>query len=257
MIDSVFLIESIREKHRTAPCLAERERYVTYLCEMGTRRERVRNVASMLLHVVRMLRLDSLRPVSMDEIVQGSKHWVDESEAVRHRAYTFQVVATNWLRFQGVLLPAFKPVPPFGNLLSEFLDAMRLQRGLALETLKAYRSQISAFLNWLHEQCSEFSNVRALHIERFLEAKRAGWSRSTVAAHCRALRTFFGYAEQQRWCSYGIRQSITGPRLPRIAENLSGPPWEEVRRLISSIGALKADDLRAKAMYASEQRTLS
>jgi integrase/recombinase XerD len=248
MIDSIFLIDSIREKHRTAPCLLERERYLAYLFEIGTRRERVRNVASMLLHVVRMLKLDSSRPVSIDEIIQAGKHWVDESEAARHRAYTFQVVATNWLRFQGVLLPALKPIPPFGNLLSEFLTAMRLQRGLALETLKAYRCQISAFLNWLHSHCSEFSNVRASDIEKFLETKRTDWTRSTVAAHCRALRTFFGYAEQQRWCSYGIRQSISGPRLPRIAENLSGPPWEDVRRLIASIGTLKADDLRAKAM---------
>ena len=71
MIDSVFLIESIREKHRMAPCLAERERYLAYLFEIGTRRERVRNVASMLLHVVRMLKLDSSRPVSIDEIIQA------------------------------------------------------------------------------------------------------------------------------------------------------------------------------------------
>jgi|HubBroStandDraft_6_1064221.scaffolds.fasta_scaffold84214_3 integrase/recombinase XerD len=250
MINSVFLIERICEKHRKAPCLKERERYLTYLFEIGTRRERVRNVASMLLHVVRLLKLESSRPVRMDEIVQGSKHWVDESEAPRHRAsrYTFQVVATNWLRFQGVLLPVSKPIPPFDNLLSEFLNAMRLQRGLALETLQSYRSRISTFLNWLHSYCPEFSNVRALDIETFLEAKRADWSRSSLAAHCAALRTFFEYAEQQRWCSYGIRQSISGPRLPRVAENLSGPPWEEVRRLIASIGTLKADDLRAKAM---------
>lgn len=250
MIDSIFLIESIREKHRTAPCLTERERYLAYLFEIGTRRERIRNVASMLLHVVRLLKLDSSRPVRVDQIVQGSKQWVDESGASRRRAsrYTFQVVATNWFRFQGVLLAPSKPVPLFGNLLSEFLNAMRVQRGLASETLRSYRSRISAFLNWLHSHCPEFSNVRASDIERFLETKRADWSRNSVVAHCRALRTFFEYAEQQRWCSNGIRQSISSPRLPRISENLSGPPWEQVRRVIGSIGTLKADDLRAKAM---------
>jgi integrase/recombinase XerD len=250
MIDSVFLVESLREKHRNAPCLRERERYLTYLCEIGTRRERVRNVASMLLHVVRLLKLESSRLVRIDEIVQGSKRWVDESRASRPRAsrYTFQVVATNWLRFQGFLVSASKPVPPFDNLLSEFLNAMRSQRGLSVETLKAYRSRISVFLNWLHSHCPEFSNVQALDIEKFLEAKRTYWSRSSMAAHCRALSTFFGYAEQQRRCSYGIRQSISAPRLPRIKENLSGPPWEQVRRVIASIGTLKADDLRAKPM---------
>ena len=50
MMDSVFLIESIRETHRTAPLFAEREKYLRYLLEIGIRRERVRNVATMLLH---------------------------------------------------------------------------------------------------------------------------------------------------------------------------------------------------------------
>jgi site-specific recombinase XerD len=256
MADSVFLIESVREKHRKAPLFAERERYLTYLFDIGTRRERVRNVATMLLHVVRLLKLDSSRPVGMDEILQGSKRWVDDSNACRRRRsgtaspYTFQLVATNWLRFQGSLIAVPKPVPPFGNLLSEFLNAMLSQRGLALETLRSYRSRILAFLNWLQARCHEFSKVRALDIEEYLEAKRSdGWSRSSVAAHCRALRTFFGYAEQQRWCSSGIRGSISSPRVPRIAENLSGPPWEDVRRVITSIGNVKPADLRAKAMF--------
>ena len=78
MIDSVFLIESVREKHRRAPLFAERERYLRYLFEIGIRRERVRNVATMLLHVVRLLKLDSSRPVGMDEILRGCERWVDD-----------------------------------------------------------------------------------------------------------------------------------------------------------------------------------
>jgi hypothetical protein len=224
MIDSVFLIESIREKHRKAPCLTERERYLTYLLQIGTSRKRVRNVASMLLHIVRLLKLDSSRPVTMGEIVQCSKHWVDESEAPRLRAsrYTFQVVATNWLRFQGALLAVSKPALPFDNLLSEFLNAMRL-RGMALEILRSYRSRVSAFLNWLHPHCPEFSSVRASDIANFLEAKQTGWSRSSIATHCRTLRTFFGYAEQQRWCSNGIGLSISGPPLATYSREPKRP----------------------------------
>jgi site-specific recombinase XerD len=252
MNGSAFLVESNRQKHRNAPCLAERERYLAYLLEIGTRRERVRNVAAMLLHVVRVLKLDSPRPVGLDEIVMGSKLWIDDSEPHRHRQhpYSFQLVATNWFRFQGLLLTVAQPAPPFGNVLSDFLNAMSLQRGLALETLKSYRSRIAAFLSWLQSRCPEFSNVRALDIEEYIEAKRStGWSYSSVAAHCKALRTFFGYAETQRWCCNGIRESIASPRVPRIAENLCGPSWEDVRRVIASFGNQKIYDLRAKAMF--------
>ena len=251
MIDSVFLIESVQETHRRAPLLEEREKYLTYLFEIGTRRERVRNVATMLLHVVRLLKLDSTRSVGMDEILRGCERWVGESNACRRRRspYHFQLVATNWLRYRGSLITAPKPVAQFGDLLSEFLNAIGSQRGLALETLKSYRTQMLFFFNWLHSRCPEFSKVQALDIEEYLEAKRDGWSRNTVAAHCRTLRTFFRYAEQQRWCSYGIRGSISSPRVPRIAENLTGPRWEDVRRVIASIGNSKPADLRAKAMF--------
>src|ERR1017187_6939405 len=218
MIDSVFLVESVREKHRNAPLLVERERYLAYLFEIGTRRERVRNVATMLLHVVRLLELNSPRLVGIDEILQGSKRWVNDSGANRHRsaaeasANTFKVVATNWLRYQGSLIVAQEPKPSFHNLLSQFLNDMRSQRGLALETIQSYRSRVLAFLNWLQSRCPEFSNVQASDIEDFLEEKRTGgWSRSSVAVHCSTLRTFFEYSEQQRWCSIGIGGSIPSP----------------------------------------------
>jgi|SRR6185437_13007392 len=231
MIDSIFLIESVREKHRRAPLFAEREKYLSYLLEIGTRRERVRNVACMLLNIVRLLKLDSFRQVGMEEILHGCERWVEDANADRHRGSglacrsTFRVVATNWLRYHGFLLVAPNPMPPYGNMLSGFLDAMHSQRGLALETLKSYRSRILAFLMWLQPRCSEFSQVRASDIEDYLETRRSeGWSRSSFAAHCIALKTFFAFAEQQRWCLNGIRGSICSPRVPRIAENLNGPP---------------------------------
>jgi len=256
MIDSVYLIASVREKHRKAPLFVEREKYLSYLLEIGTDRERVRSVATMLLHVVRLLQLDSLRPVGIDEVLAGSRRWMDDASAGRHRksgvasSYTFQVTATNWLRFHGLLIAATRPELPYGNLLSDFVRAMRSERGLALDTLRSYRSRILSFLHWLQPRCPEFSAVCIRDIEEYTEAKgSAGLSRSSLAAHARALRTFFGYAEERRLCAVGIRDSIASPRVPRIAENMSVPAWEDVRRVIASIGNRKPADLRAKAMF--------
>jgi integrase/recombinase XerD len=75
-----------------------------------------------------------------------------------------------------------------------------------------------------------------------------GWSPSSVVAHCGALRTFFGFAQHQGWCSWGIRESISSPRAPRIVANMKIPPWGDVRQVIASIGDLRPADLRAKAM---------
>jgi site-specific recombinase XerD len=255
MIDSVFLIESIREKHRTAPLLAERERYLAYLLEIGARRESIRSVASMLLNVVQVLKLDSSRPVGLDEVLKGCECLVDAPATCGRRApgiasrYTFQRIATNWLRFRGALITAPKPISRFDNILSEFLNAMHQQRSLSPETLKSYRRRISTFLSWLQTRLSEFSHVRAFDVEEYLDAKRShGWSRYSVAANCSTLKIFFEYAEQQRWCSGGIRGVISRPRIPRVAQNLGVLSWQDVRRLIASIGNRKRADLRAKAM---------
>ncbi len=255
MIDSVFLIESLREKHRNAPLLAERERYLTYLLQIGAHRAHVRDIANMLLAVVQVLNLDSTRPVGMDEILQGCERLVNGSGPCRSRGLgvasrpRFRRAAVNWLRFRGALITAPRSEAKFDNVLSDFLNAMRSPRGLALETLQSYQRRISGFLNWLQTRCSEFSDVRALDIEEYLDAKRShGLSRHSVAAHCSTLRTFFRHAEHQQWCVRGIQSSISSPRVPRVGENLSGPSWQDVRRLIASIGNLKPADLRAKAM---------
>jgi len=254
MIESVFLVESICKKHRAAPLLEEREKYLTHLSEIGTNRVRVRIVAAMLLRVVQLLEMDSLRPVGLDEISQSCKRWVDDSvPCLYHRPstasqYAFRLAAANWLRFHGALITPPKPAPLFGDLLSEFLNAMRSERGLAVETLRCYRLQILLFLSWMQSRCLDFSSVTPSHIEEYFEAKRDRWSRGSLAAHCRSLRAFFGYAEQQRWCSLGIRKSVRSPRVTRIAEDLDGPPWDDVRLIIDSIGNVKPADLRAKAM---------
>ena len=255
-MDSVFYLESIREKHRNAPLRAERERYLAYLFEIGTQRERVRYVATMLLHVVRILELNSVRTVEIDEILLASKRWVDDPGAYRHRksgeasAYTFQVVATKWLRFQGSLPVVSKVKLCSHHLLSNFLDNMHSQCGLASETVRGYRSRLLAFLNWLNPNCPEFSNLRLQNIEEYLDAKRAdGWASSSVASFCSTLRMFLGYAERRGWCRQGIHQGIRSPRTARIAAHSQIPKWDEVRRAIDSIGSRKGSDLRAKAMF--------
>lgn len=255
MIDSVFLVRSILEKHRNAPLVEERERYLTYLFEIGTCRDRLRDIATLLLHVVRLLNLESMRPVGMNEILRGCDHWLADPNARRHRKSgvgsprAFRIVATNWLRFQGALIAAPKPQPLFGGHLAEFTNAMRLERGLTLGTIRTYRYRILAFFDWLALRYNDFPDVRASDVEEYIQERQSkGLRRTSVAANCRALRTFFEYAEKEQWCPYGIRNSISSPRIPRIAGNQVGPRWDEVRKIIASIGNIRKADLRAKAM---------
>jgi len=54
MIDSLFVRERVRLKQREAPLLKERERYLIALLDQGVCKARVRSIACILLHVIRL-----------------------------------------------------------------------------------------------------------------------------------------------------------------------------------------------------------
>jgi hypothetical protein len=64
MIDCLFVRERVRLKQREAPLLKERERYLIALLDQGVCKARVRSIACILLHVIRLMELDQLRAVS-------------------------------------------------------------------------------------------------------------------------------------------------------------------------------------------------
>ena len=63
-----------------------------------------------------------------------------------------------------------------------------------------------------------------------------------------ALRAFFKYAGSQGWCSSSIAHGIHGPRIFTQEQLPSGPSWQDVRRLISSMETDRAVDIRDRAM---------
>jgi integrase/recombinase XerD len=61
MIESIFVKQSIQTRHYRAPLLREREEYLRYLLGGGKNRETLQNVATVLLHVIRILEITTLQ----------------------------------------------------------------------------------------------------------------------------------------------------------------------------------------------------
>ena len=86
----------------------EREQYLSYMLREGASKQRVRTIASMLLHVIRSMELSCLRVIDTAEIQQGSQRWLtDTSRRVRRpgasSVSSFTYTAKNWFRFHGLL----------------------------------------------------------------------------------------------------------------------------------------------------------
>jgi integrase/recombinase XerD len=255
MIDSIFVWKSVRERHRRTPLFHEREMYLGYLFQQGVSLARIRVIANLLLHVIRLLEIAAFRPIEAHEIADAGARWAADEEFHITRkpgpqtSRTFQDVASNWLKFHGMLVLPAEPAPPFYELMKQFLHAMKVERGLAPDTLRGYGSRAWYFLKWFGERSNDLSLVRVVDTDEFLETKRAaGWGARSLASQCQAMRTFFGYAESQGWCMVGIRRSIKSPRIPKYQEAPRGPQWKEVRRLLRSTQGEKPSDLRAYAI---------
>lgn len=80
MFEVVFIRRDAQEKHRSAPLRQERERFLIYLQNQGYRRQYLSTTANILLHIVRVVGLTSMRPVSEVEILQAAAQWVQDKE---------------------------------------------------------------------------------------------------------------------------------------------------------------------------------
>ncbi len=254
MIESLSSRLSTQRRHRAAPLLKEREQYLAHLLQIGWSAHRVLEVATYLVHIVRMMELVSLRCVETAEIEQAGLRWANDegAERVGKRPETspvhFTKFARQWLRFLGVLNLPGRPTGCFDVQVAEFKDALEVRR-LASTTINTYVTRTENFLRWLSARCSDLSLVSIYDVDDFLASKRdARVHLLTISGHCIALRAFFRFAEEQGWSPPGIWRGIVGPRIPMYTEPPAGPSWVDVRRLIRSTQGKTSGDLRTRAL---------
>ncbi len=253
MIETITSWPSVRLRHASAPLLKEREEYLSHLLQQGFCRESVRSRAAYLIHIVRVMNMNSMRSVSQREIEGAGQSWATYEGPLRKMLRlsgsprVFVHIAQAWLRFHGQL--ETPPPDRFYRVISEFIHAMRSVRGLAPDTVRSYSSRAFGFLKWFGERYEGLEQVSLRHVDDFIASKRAaGWSVRTIASQCQALRSFFRYAEVRRWCAPGLALGIRSPRIPKYDGRPKAPSWIEVRRLIESANGSSPTDLRAKAI---------
>src|SRR5450755_2264264 len=109
MIENLFSYPSVLRKQLGAPLLQEREHYLTSLFSEGVSTPRLRTIATMLLHVMELMELDSVRVVTRIDLENGTQRWIKDVEYHKTRkvghysAESFHYTALNWLRFHNMM----------------------------------------------------------------------------------------------------------------------------------------------------------
>jgi integrase/recombinase XerD len=242
-------------RQREAPLRRERELYLSHLIDQGTSKRHVRVIASRLLHINRLLRLETLRNVYSAELELATRSWVSYIRSHHTRvvgvstAYTFRNTAENWLRFHNLLVIPMTPAEPFDVVFADFMRYITVTRPMSPDSIENHRKKIAHFLAWAGERETEISNISLNLIDEYLDGKRsAGLQPRSMAAYCQSLRTFFRYTGIARLSEAKIVRGIKSPRIPRSSEIPKGPRWSDVRRLLDSATNETVANLRTTAI---------
>lgn len=255
MLANLFKYPRVMARHQNAPFLEERESYLRHRAEEGCANETLLRIARELLQVVSLLDIPPASVVTHQQIERAAGGWA-RKQCRRGRAHTFRwsrelfvQVATDWLCFLGRLEKSAPKPPQFAAPVEQFSEWMAVERGLSSATISSYRWHVTRFLQSCEDHNQSLATVHISDIDLCLRALGdKGWRRVSIAACSKALKAFFGFAEQRRWCRPMIASAIQGPRLFSLDGLPSGPSWDEVKRMVNSLATDKPRDIRDRAV---------
>jgi integrase/recombinase XerD len=254
MIENLFSYPSVLQKQLGAPLLQEREQYLASLFSTGVSTQRLRTIATMLLHVMQLMELDCVRAVTLIDLENGTQRWIRDVEYHKtHKvgpssAESFHYTALNWLRFHKMMEVSAKPSGPVEVISGAFCDFMK-SRGMCPESIRVYASRVEPFLRWSLPRRVSLSAISVRDVDEFLEMKQLeGCLPRTISSFCTVLRLFFRYAELCGFNDCKISKGIRNPRIARYDPLPKGPPWKLIRALLDSEAPNTSADLRASAI---------
>jgi hypothetical protein len=212
VFEELFDLPRTVEKHRAAPLVEQRARYLRHLKEAGATRSTLLKCVNDLLNVVRLLDLTAGERVSVLRIEAAAAIWsrpkgrrCDRTASPKARR-RFVNCAARWLSFLGWLDEPEKTRHPHSAQVDAYEAWLRSTRGLSEATVQDYCSAASRFFNWLGKSGIPLTSIKITDIDGAIAAEkvRGTFSRRTLHDYAQRLRAFFRFAEAQRWCLPGL-----------------------------------------------------
>ncbi len=143
-------------------------------------------------------------------------------------------------------------------LLQSFLDYISLERGLSINTRKAYADDIRQFLDALTLKgiTSPGQVGRKQILDHLMAMKARGMSTNSISRHLVSIKVFFRYLQQEGMLDRNVTDTMDSPRLWKILPDTLSE--KEVELLLAAPDMRKPLGVRDRAMlellYASGMR---
>lgn len=137
--------------------------------------------------------------------------------------------------------------PYFATYLPIFLDYLAVEKGLARNSLAAYRVDLRHFGHWLADQPLELDAVHRVNIVKYFQSLRAaGISARSVARALAAIRGLFRFLVAERHLKHDPTENLENPKLWTTLPKSLQP--SEVEALLGAPDRTTPDGSRDAAM---------
>lgn len=135
----------------------------------------------------------------------------------------------------------------FDGALDDYIQHLRVERGLSKHTVDGYARDLVRFGAWLADEEASFDQVDEASVAGYLVTlSQSGLSARTQARALSAIRGFFRFLIQERRLQADPTELLEGPRLLRKLPDVLNR--DEVLRLLNAPAGSKLNRIRDRAM---------
>lgn len=135
----------------------------------------------------------------------------------------------------------------FTTWLPTYLDYLRIEKGLAENSVRSYALDLRHFGHWLRAAGLGVEHVERIHIVRYFQSLRSGGiSARSVARALAAMRGMYRFFVSEKWVTEDPTENVENPKLwSSLPKTLTGG---EVEALLAAPDQSTTDGLRDAAM---------
>ncbi|MDL2230189.1 tyrosine-type recombinase/integrase [Alistipes sp. OttesenSCG-928-L06] len=244
---------AVRKPHIFAPHLIERIAYLEKCKQGGFDRRELQKIAKHLLRIIKYLKFNELRLVSLSEINKAGRKWATEDNVIhrpekkvyKYAELDFIRTSKQWLSFIGCLEIELQTFP-FKEYLDEYARFQQEEKGFSISTIKGSYSVMKLIFTNVGQQCSRIEDITPQILDDVLVGllKSGRYTRRSIAHYTSRMRDFFKYAEQNNWCRQGLSGSIYSPRIYTHENIPYAPQWSEIKKIIEIKSTDRPTDIR-------------
>jgi integrase/recombinase XerD len=151
------------------------------------------------------------------------------------------------LRSLGETVPAWRDVPQtrtLSPLFKEYREYRRAHNGVAESTLIRDLDVAQRFRKHLRDRRRTLGTLRLVDLDAFVSELADRVAKSTVADDCSSLRSFLRFLQTTGRVVADLAKGVIAPRVHKEARPPRTLPWQNVKRILRSIGRSEAPGKR-------------